>query len=100
MKIVANDSNPLAYPLTFSVVSNDQQILQNVFINQTNNQVQIGIAPPGLNRDAPFGRPSYNFALCVTNQNGTGTSSYAAVTINTIDINDNAPIPSSAVMFF
>lgn len=97
MKIIANDTNPSSLPLVYSIVSNDQRILQTVYLNQTNNQVSIGIASPGLIRDAPLGTSKYSFALCVTNQNGTGVSSYVPVTINVLDVNNNAPIPISTV---
>ncbi|CAF2615716.1 unnamed protein product [Rotaria sp. Silwood2] len=92
-QIIAVDSNPSILSLKYSVVSNDQQILQTVFLNESNNQATMGIAPPGLIRDAPFGRSTYSFALGVTDQNGTGVSSYAPVTINVADINNNGPIP-------
>ncbi|CAF3600129.1 unnamed protein product [Rotaria sp. Silwood1] len=92
-QIVANDSNPSILSLKYSIVSNDQQILRTVFINESNNQATMGIASPGLIRDAPFGRSTYRFALSVTNQNGTGVSSYAPVTVNVVDINNNGPIP-------
>ncbi|CAF1025815.1 unnamed protein product [Rotaria sordida] len=92
-QIIANDSNPSILSLKYSVVSNDQQILRTIFLNESNNRATIGIASPGLIRDAPFGRSTYRFALRVTNQNGTGVSSYAPVTIDIIDINNNGPIP-------
>jgi hypothetical protein len=49
---------------------------------------------PGLSRDLPFGTPVYNFSIQVTDMGGTGVSSYAPVSIQVIDINNNAPIPT------
>jgi hypothetical protein len=67
--------------------------LNSVYLNQSNNQTTISIASPGLSRDLPFGYPQYNFSIQVTDQGGAGVSSYAPVTIQVIDINNNAPIP-------
>jgi len=36
----------------------------------------------------------YSFAIRVTDENGTGVSSYAPITIEVIDKNNKAPIPT------
>lgn len=54
----------------------------------------ISIKSPGLSRDLPFGNSIYNFSIRVTDENGTGESSYASVRITVIDKNNKGPIPT------
>jgi hypothetical protein len=70
-----------------------------LFLTKTDDYVTIGIKSPGLSRDFPFGHPVYNFTIRVTDENGTGVSSYVPVRIEVIDKNNKAPIPTVKFLF-
>lgn len=81
--------------MVYNIVTLGNQLnLNNIYLNQSNNQATLGIAAPGISRDLPFGASRYNFSVQVTDQGGAGVSSYAPVSIQVIDINNNAPIPT------
>ncbi|CAF3673561.1 unnamed protein product [Rotaria sordida] len=69
--------------------------LNNLFLNEINNHITIGIKSPGLSRDLPFGDSIYNFAIRVIDEDGLGVSSYIPVSIKVIDVNNKAPIPTN-----
>ncbi|CAF3111050.1 unnamed protein product [Rotaria sp. Silwood2] len=69
--------------------------LSSLFLNENNNCTTIGIKSLGLSRDLPFGDSVYNFGIRVTDENGTGVSSYVPVSIKVIDVNNAAPIPTN-----
>ncbi len=94
------DPNIPATSLVYNIVTNNNQLnFNSLYLNQSNNQTQISIASPGLSRDLPFGNPIYNFSIQVTDQGGLGVSSYVPVSIQVIDINNNAPIPTVRFYF-
>lgn len=67
--------------------------LANVFLNQNGKTATIEIKSPGLSADLPFGRSEYRFGIRVTDENGSGVSSYAEASIKLIGVNTKAPIP-------
>lgn len=69
-----------------------------MYLNQSNNTLTIGVRPPGLVRDQPFGFSDYNFSIQATNLNGTGVVTYAPVTINVLDSNNKGPIPTVSLV--
>ena len=69
--------------------------MNSTYLNQSNNEVTIGIASPGLTRDLPFGSSQYNFSIQVTDEGGAGVSTSVPVIIFVNDINNNGPIPTN-----
>ena len=79
--------------LFYTIYDRRRQLnLINVFLNQNGFNSTIGINASGLLRDLPFGQPIYHFGIRVTDEDGTGLSSYAEATIEVIDVNNRAPI--------
>ncbi|CAM4780128.1 unnamed protein product [Rotaria magnacalcarata] len=94
--IQAIDSDNPKSLLHYEIYDNKHpSTLNNLFLHEINNQITIGINSPGLSRDFPFGNSIYNFAICVTDEDRSGVSSYVPVSIKVIDKNNKAPMPTN-----
>jgi hypothetical protein len=67
--------------------------LPNITPNQLDGSITIRLNASEFSRDFPFGGLEYIFAVKVTDENGTGVSSYAPVRIDIMVINEKALIP-------
>ncbi|CAF3632426.1 unnamed protein product [Rotaria socialis] len=94
--IQALDYDPLPPSIVYNIVTTNNNLnLNTLYLTQSNNEATLGISALGLLRDLPFGYNIYNFSIQATDQGGAGLSSYAPVTIQVIDINNNGPIPTN-----
>lgn len=101
MQIQAIDSD-LNRPkrLVYAIYDPRRQLdLSNVILNQNGSTATIGINALGLSRDLPFGQSEYRFGIRVTDEDGTGVSSYAEASIAVIDANSQAPIAKVNLYF-